>query len=321
MNYLTGIALTLVSLGSLAQANYKENSALFSGTYTENYVNRWGFQERCDHVYDPRTSKFLWPTKSSPVTLDPALVKAGDTIFVRDVGSFIKKLHPSIKYPYIMVTAGEFRDAVQEKFMRFLDNPNIIAWLSVHACPVTHPKFHMLPLGIYQDRKFYEPRAELTQKFAQWRKAPKTGLLYSNFGDIRGMKPERAEVGALFDDAPYCYKAERLPFLEYMEEMSKYRFTLSPLGYGPDSYRNWEAMLVGSIPIVRSTHLDPLYADLPVLIVKEWSEVHEEFLHKKYEEISAKRYNIEKLFMEYWWKKIQNIREQFLAGYAKKGER
>lgn len=319
MNYIAKVALIMMGSCSLIRAQYTEKSELFYGMHSKNYVNRWGFQERCSHVYDPRTNKFLWPTSAAGVTFNPEDVKPGDVIFVRDVGSFIKKLHPYIKHPYIMVTAGEFRDAVQEKFMCILDSPNIIAWLSVHACPVTHPKFHMLPLGIYQDKKFYEARAELTERFAEWRNAPKTGLLYSNFGDIRGMKPERAEVGALFDDAPYCYKAQRLPFLEYMEEMSHYKFTLSPLGYGPDSYRNWEAMLVGSIPIVRSTHLDPLYEDLPVLIVNSWGEVNEEFLNKKYEEMMAKKYNIEKLFMEYWWNKIQNLRDAFLRTYKKRG--
>ena len=107
--------------------------------------------------------------------------------------------------------------------------------------------------------------------------------------------------------------------IEYMKEMAYFKFTLSPRGYGPDSYRNWEALLVGSIPIVSSSHLDPLYADLPVLIIHDWREITQEFLEKKYEEMKAKKFNIEKLFMEYWRKKIESIREEFLSRYQ--GER
>lgn len=297
----------------VARAYYTEQSALFHGTYSENYVNRWAIQEICTHVYDPRTNKFLWPTGPHGITFNPADVKPGDIIFVRDVGEFFVSLRPEIKHPYIMVTAGEYRDSVKEEYMHELDDPRIIAWFSVHASPVKHPKFFMLPLGIYQDKKFYAPRARLTEQFAQWRRAPKTGLLYSNYGDIRGMKPERAEVGSIFDDAPFCYKAgERLPFLEYMREMSRFKFTLSPRGYGPDSYRNWEAMLVGSIPVIKSTHMDSLYEDLPVLIINDWNDVTEKFLLNKYEEMTAKKYSIEKLFMEYWWNKIKAVREAFL---------
>lgn len=303
---------------SVLTAHYREESVLFKGTYTENYINRWAIQAIADHVFDPRTGHwFLWPTKDGGVTFDPEAVKPGDIVFARDLDAYFKKLHPRIKHPYILVTAGEQRDAVTEKSMSRLDDATIIAWFSVHASAITHPKFQMLPLGIYQDKKFYEPRAELTKQFAQWRKAPKEGLLYSNYGDIKGGKPERAEVDSIFDDAVFCYKAKRLPFLEYMEDMSHYKFTLSPPGYGPDCYRHWEAMLMGSIPIIRSSHMDPLYADLPVVIIKDWHEVTEEFLEKKYQEMTAKKFNIEKLFMEYWWRKIRDVQAAFLEGYKK----
>jgi hypothetical protein len=295
---------------------YPENSDLFYGSYSENYVMRWGLQKCCDHSFDPRTNSFMWPTKPTGVTFDPTHVKPGDLIFVRDVENFYKKFHPKIENPYIMVTAGEYRDAVQEKFIDYLDDDKIIAWFSVHACEKMHSKFFMIPLGIYQDKKYYQPRAELTQLFAELRHAPKNKLLYSNYGDLRGMKPERAEVDDLFEKASFCYKAKRLPFLDYMKEMAQFKFTLSPRGYGPDSYRNWEAMLVGSIPIVSSSHLDPLYADLPVLIIDDWRQITPEFLEMKYKEMKAKKFNIEKLFMEYWWNKIQSVRSAFLKRYG-----
>ena len=304
-----------------AAEHFTETSQLFCGSYTEDYIMRWQFQKICDHSYDPRTSEFLWPTKSTGVTFDPAKVNAGDLIFVRDVPTFFKKLAPQIKQPYVMITAGEYRDMVLESSLDYLEDPRIIAWFSVHASKRTHPKFHAIPLGIYQDKKYYKPRAELTQLFAQLRNAPKEKLLYMNFGDIRGKKPERADVIDRFEEAPYCFKGERLPFLEYMKEMSKFKFSLSPRGYGPDCYRHWEAMMVGSIPVFRASHMDPLYADLPVLIINDWDEVDEEFLEKKYKEITSKKYAIEKLFMEFWIQKIENVRDTFLKNNSLKKER
>ena len=173
-------------------------------------------------------------------------------------------------------------------------------------------KFYPIPLGIFQDKKYFKPRSELTQLFAQLRNAPKEGLLYMNFGDLRGKKPERADVVDLLAEQAFCFnRTKRLPFLDYMKEMSKYKFSLSPRGYGPDSYRTWEAMLVGSIPVVKTSQLDELYADLPVLIVNDWAEVTQEFLEQKYKEMTPKKYNIQKLFMEYWTKKIKNVRDAF----------
>lgn len=305
----------LLFVGGLSATTYQEQSDLFYGSYDENYIIRWGFQSACDHAFDPRVNEFLWPSQPGGVAFDPAAVKPGDVIFVRDVGTYFKKIHPKIQHPYIMVTAGEYRDKVKPEFLSYLDDPLIIAWFSVHACKKSHPKFYQIPLGIFQNKKYYTPRAELTQLFAQWRHEPKKKLLYMNFGDIRGKKPERADVVEIFKNAPFCHEAERKPFLDYMKEMSEYKFSLSPRGYGPDAYRNYEAMLVGSIPIVHTSQLDPLYEDLPVLIVHDWHEVTEEFLEQKYTEMTTKKYNIEKLFMDYWWKKIDDVKTRFLKGY------
>lgn len=305
--------IILLSCFNAAATTYNESSALFYGTYTENYVMRWHFQKICDHSFDPRTSEFMWPTKAGGVTFNPKNVKPGDLIFVRDLPTFFKTLYPSIKNPFIMITAGEYRDAVQEKSLSYLDDEKIIAWFSVHACEKTHPKFYPIPLGIYQDKRYYKPREELTQVFARLRTAPKEGMLYMNFRDIRGRKPERADVMELLAHKQFCYNADQKPFLDYMEEMSHYKFTLSPRGYGPDSYRNYEALLVGSIPIVHTSHMDDLYADLPVLIIQDWQEITEDFLKEKYAQMTAKKWNIEKLFSEYWIKKIKRVQEEFFA--------
>ena len=48
-----------------------------------------------------------------------------------------------------------------------------------------------------------------------------------------------------------------------------YAFELSPSGNGLDCHRTYEAIILNTIPIVRSNTLDPIYKehDLPVVIV------------------------------------------------------
>ncbi len=310
------LLVSLLVLPLCGNEPFEEHSLLFEGTYSENYINRWGFQKLCDHVYDPHTNPYAWPTDPEGVRFNPKKVRRGDVIFVRQVPQFMKKVHPKIKEPYIMLTAGEARDQVTKKHMKYLNDDKIIAWFAVHHdCHETHPKFHQLPLGIYQDRKFYKPRWELTHTFATWRAAPKKRMLYSNYGDLKGMKPERAELDDLMEDKDYCFVVKkRMPFLKYMKQMSEFKFALSPRGYGPDCYRNWEALLVGSIPIVRSSQLDSLYADLPILIIDEWTCLTKEFLEEKYKEITSRKWSIEKLFVAYWARKIWAVKEEFLKG-------
>ena len=60
-----------------------------------------------------------------------------------------------------------------------------------------------------------------------------------------------------------------------------------------------------------STHnaTDELYKDLPILILKSWDEINEKLLHDFYCEYKNKicnnEYNLQKLQLEYWIKKIE----------------
>lgn len=86
---------------------------------------------------------------------------------------------------------------------------------------------------------------------------------------------------------------------------SKYKFILSPPGTGFDCHRTWEAIYIGCIPIVISSTLNELYEDLPVLVVESWDEITEDYLNEQYEIIKNKKYDLERLNLDYWTKKIE----------------
>ena len=112
----------------------------------------------------------------------------------------------------------------------------------------------------------------------------------------------------------YCKRGARQPFKDYLKEMAQSKFAFSPRGLASDCYRNWEALLVGTIPIIRSSEIDPLFEDLPVLIVNSWDEVTQEFLERKYVQITSRKYDIKRLYMDYWLAKIEAVRQEFLRG-------
>jgi hypothetical protein len=96
----------------------------------------------------------------------------------------------------------------------------------------------------------------------------------------------------------------RSSLADIYERNMKYPFWLSPRGMGIDCHRTWEAIYLGRIPIVLTSELDPLYEELPVLILDDWNQINEEFLRKSYNDIMDKRkrreYNYDKLKMSYW---------------------
>ena len=98
------------------------------------------------------------------------------------------------------------------------------------------------------------------------------------------------------------------------DDWKDYKFILSPPGAGLDCHRTWEAILCGVIPIVKSSTIDALFDQLPVVIVENWDVITQQFLEKCYQEIHKKRcdneYNLEKLNLEYWTHNIETLQRK-----------
>lgn len=96
-------------------------------------------------------------------------------------------------------------------------------------------------------------------------------------------------------------------------KLATYRFVVSPHGGGWDCYRTWEILFMGSYPIVKTSQIDILYKDLPVLIVKEWSDITPELMNRTYHEFMSKTWNFDQLYLSYWEQKIYKKRAEFGA--------
>ena len=91
---------------------------------------------------------------------------------------------------------------------------------------------------------------------------------------------------------------------------AQYAFVVSPFGNGYDCHRTWEALLLGCIPIVKTSGLDSLYDELPVLIVQDWSDITEKLLMNVITDFKKKhennKFNYDKLTLKYWMDKINS---------------
>jgi len=88
----------------------------------------------------------------------------------------------------------------------------------------------------------------------------------------------------------------------------EHAFSISPHGNGLDCHRTWEDLVLGCIVIVKTSPLDPLYAGLPVVIVKDWNEITRENFDKwliQYGDAFTNPEYRKKLTCDYWFSKIQ----------------
>lgn len=244
------------------------------------YVSGNAFRALCHHIIDDTRIPFY-----------PEHVRDGDLIFLKTkyLRRFIKYMHPQIKQRYFLLTHYGDED-IPGEYPNLLEDKKLIKWFGINVT-FTHPKLIPLPIGFGSGK--------LQKLFDEIKAKPfeKKRLLYLNFAPTH---PEREYVRKYFSSKPFCTIHDRLEYKEYLTELRNSQFTISPRGNGWDCHRIWESIFMGTIPILKTSPIDHLFVDLPVLIVENWTEVTEAFLEKKLSEITLKEYNLDKLYMNYW---------------------
>jgi hypothetical protein len=254
------------------------------------------------------------------IPFDPEDVRDGDIIFLKTtlLEWFCTVIHPRIKAHYILLSHNS-DEAAPNKFSAILDDEKLIAWFAQNVDLKYHPKLFPIPIGLSNQYWPIGNTRILDALIPQVPHLKKDKLLYLNCSNHTNPS-KRGEVYRIFNNKKYCYKASRKNWQDYLIELGQSKFVLSPHGNGLDCCRTWETLYMGSIPIVKTSSLDSLYADLPVIIVNDWNEVTEEFLNKKWEEMKDLTFNIEKIYADWWLNQIKELQQKYKAQYKENVE-
>ena len=255
------------------------------------------FRELADHVYDELNQ-----------SLNPLDVQSEGVIFVKTdlLQSFFETIHPFIQHSYILISHNS-DGACPGVFHPYLEDEKLIAWLGQNYDGFPHPKMHPIPIGI-ANYCWEHGNGFVLQEVVK-EPIEKTYLLHMCFS-THTYGSERIPLYHKFLSKSYCKRAHKAPFKNYLKTLKQAEFTLSPRGNGLDTHRLWESLYVGTIPIVKSSTLDPLYEDLPVLIIQDWNLLNKNLIEEKKKEIQSKTYNMKKLHMDYWKDKIEHLKKR-----------
>ena len=172
-----------------------------------------------------------------------------------------------------------------------LSNPNIKKWYGQNAV-LRHPKLICIPIGIGNSNNL-NPFLERTIKMNNC----KDNLIYINFNVETNKNRER--IMDIFINKRFEIQREK-SYEEYLKELSTYKFCICPAGNGIDTHRVWECLYLNVIPIVKKSPVFQKMLDLPILMIDDWEVVSRDFLEFKYNIYSSKKFNREKLNIEYW---------------------
>ena len=180
---------------------------------------------------------------------------------------------------------------------------NIKHWYVVN-CMVTEPKVSGIPFGVLD--------CETADSLCNVKRAEKREWLYINFYSYT---LERSYLidhwSRQTEDMHFTtFVGKPKPVEEYFRDMSEHRYTFCPDGNGVDCFRTWEALYLGSIPIVKRSRTTEQFADLPILIVDDLFNITLSLLEEKYEEILLKKDNLDKIKLSYWNKIFKESRNE-----------
>lgn len=295
------------NLGYSEISAHSEQYNIYRRASSYPYISWETFRSIADFVLD-----YKYPDLNNEIEndFDPVCVKKGDVIFVHTlrVDDFFDKFHDKIVNKYLLITGGD-DNPLPGSHAKYLNDPKIYAWFTQNIDRPLTKKLISIPLGIAPTFVKHGNIDVVTNILSLSRF--NRFFCYVNFSD-ETYPTERGFVKQLFLNEKFCFFAQNKSYENYLRDLCQSLFVLSPRGNGLDCHRTWEGILCGAIPVVKTSTLDPLFLDLPVLIINDWTEITRDFLRESYKNIKYRKFCLEKAKADYWLNLIRSYQKELL---------
>lgn len=244
--------------------------------------------------------------------------------------TYYKKIHKDTKF--IIISGGSditIPNNVDERFKdlhliknnkkivsNMLNDDRLICWYCEN-CDELLPKMKCIPTGIITNNvlELYYKHIYYYGKHIEFDNNVNVLCCHR----VRNFTKDRIKVNEICKNEwkSLITNIERIDNSSFIDELSKYTFTLCVQGGGLDpSPKAFECIIAGSIPIIKySIGIYDAYKELPVVFINDWNEkeiTHDKLkiwlnkLRKYYEEPMLRKEVLYKLSGNYWWNKISN---------------
>lgn len=286
------------------------------------YVSSRGLLKSCDYFsFTPISS--IKQLHNYPNFNNLKKIK-NPTIYICNsaISNFINIMLPKIDFSFILVS-GDSDDIIPQEVLnnnnlnKLLNDIRIIHWFCQNMT-INHNKITIIPIGLDYHTLTQTPlwgpisNCEDQEKMLImikdksvpfWNRNIKCyGNFQFNIQSKLGYDRKDA-YNNISKDLMYYEEKPVLRFITWNKQKD-FAFVICPHGGGLDCHRNWEALCLGCIPIVKTSAIDNLYKDLPVLIVKNWEDIDKNLLNNTIyifkKKVENNEFNMEKIKLNYW---------------------
>ena len=247
------------------------------------FITGMGYRSMCDYIYD-EFSKF---------NISEILQFHGMKIFIKTdfLYEFISNILIHINCDFIIYSHNSDL-CIDNRYISILNNKHLIKWYAQNV-NLVHEKLISIPIGIANSR-WEHGNIETLSRVINLNNV-KDNLLYCNINISTNIN-ER--TNCLNNILPYK-NSDRVTHEEYLANISKSYFVISPNGNGVDCHKHWESIYLDAIPIVTNSINIQFYKDYPIIIIDSWSDFNKLKLSESlYRSIYNKsKYNKNNLFL------------------------
>jgi hypothetical protein len=213
----------------------------------------------------------------------PEDVEEGERVFIKTDyiynGYFQNYILPKISSKFILVSgisSYHVGSNGASSYSDILESPKLIKWYCTNPPDCESEKIVPLPIG-FEEREREGGNQELISKCRKNRtkfKNKKDKVLLPHH--TLNTNPQRAELFAMLANLDFVeVQRDKLSWPEYMAMLDKYKYVICLEGSGPDVHRNYECLLVDSIPINIDNTIRSLFEhyNLPGVFIEDWGDL------------------------------------------------
>ena len=294
------------------------------------FVSSRGILKSCDYYSSTPYSSIKqlvgYPDEKNLKNINiPSIYICGNAI-----PRFIKQCLKNFNFKFILVS-GDCDETIPndilspDDFDKFINDWRIVHWFCQN-CVRKHKKITIIPIGLdYHTMTTKNNWGPITACLDQerilnsvrkrakicWEREVKC---YANFHFSMKTKfgTDRINAQRFIDKELVFYEPKQISRMETWNNQKNYAFVISPHGGGLDCHRTWEALIIGCIPIIKSSPIDHLFQYLPVLVVSNWDQINMNLLERTIKEFRMKYdvhgFSYNQLMLGYWKDKINSYK-------------
>ena len=195
-----------------------------------------------------------------------------------------------------------YYDKISIELIKIIENNNL--YIFAHSISINHPRLNIVPLSIYN--KFNHFHLKTNNKYI---------LCYGNFGlcidrwygNPRNNTYQQIKNKQFITIDNIQSNVNILSQENYYYKLSCSKFAICPRGCGIDTYRLWDCICLGCIPIIikYDCHNNEIYQKLPILYINDYNQLTEAFLINSYNDFLLRDYDYSSLLFENIYRRLQ----------------